>query len=275
MPWYRIARGETALLCRHGREILGAVGSLRQIVELGSGSGAKLTTLLQTFAHARPHLDVHLVDGSSAAIAASTQALSGLARVDVVPHQSSYEAGLADAMEHANGRRTLVLCLGSNIGNFDPPQSAVFLAAVRQALADGDALLLGVDLVKSERDLVLAYDDPLGVTAAFNRNLLARMNRELGADFNLKRFAHHVVWREREARVEMHLVSMDRQRVRVPAAGVDLTLEADESIWTESSYKFTADDVLARLEQAGFTPVRQWIEQPQGVVLTLARAGAG
>ena len=134
----------------------------------------------------------------------------------------------------------LALFLGSNIGNFDPPGAEAFLRKIRTTLSPGDALLLGADLVKSEADLLLAYDDPLGVTAAFNRNLLVRVNRELGADFDVDAFAHRAVWNASESRVEMHLVSREHQRVRVPASHLDITFDAGETIWTESSYKYRA-----------------------------------
>jgi uncharacterized SAM-dependent methyltransferase len=139
----------------------------------------------------------------------------------VVPHQAAYEAGLAEAVAGRRGTgRTMTLLLGSNIGNFDPPGADAFLRSVRAALAAGDSLLLGTDLVKPEAALLLAYDDPLGVTAAFNRNLLVRINRELGADFDLDAFHHRAVWNAAESRVEMHLVAASRQQVIIPASSL-------------------------------------------------------
>ena len=141
----------------------------------------------------------------------------------------------------------LVLLLGSNIGNFDMPAAHGFLRAIRDALAPGDALLLGADLVKPERDLQLAYDDPLGVTAAFNRNLLVRINRELGGTFDLDAFAHVAVWNPAHQRVEMHLESRVDQRVTISSAQSagsaspwSVHFAAGERIWTESSYKYRA-----------------------------------
>ena len=134
-----------------------------------------------------------------------------------------------------------MLFLGSNIGNFDPPGADAFLRGIRARSRPGDALLIGADLVKPERDLLLAYDDPLGVTAAFNRNLLVRINRELGGDFDLERFAHRAVWNAAESRVEMHLVSTRAQRVAYPGALRSTSrFEEGETIWTESSYKYRA-----------------------------------
>ena len=168
--------------------------------------------------------------------------------------------------------RALVLFLGSNIGNFDRPGAEAFLCGIRAGLARGDALLVGADLVKPERDLLLAYDDPLGVTAAFNRNLLVRINRELGGNFDIGQFAHRAVWAPAPSRVEMHLVSRVRQHVRIVAADLDCVFDAGESIWTESSYKSRPDELVVHLEQAGFRLVEQWIDDADGFALTLVEA---
>jgi L-histidine Nalpha-methyltransferase len=269
LPWYRVTRTELRLLEAHSSDILAHAYPVSVTVELGPGNGEKLVTLL-TADRARG-MTVHLVDVSLAALEAATQALKDLDQVRVVPHQAPYDVGLAEFSGHprASGR-TLVVFLGSNIGNFDPPGADAFLRNVRASVREGDCLLLGADLVKSEHDLRLAYDDPLGVTAAFNRNLLVRMNRELGADFDVDRFVHRAVWNAEHARVEMHLVSVQRQAVQIPAARVRISFEPGESIWTESSYKYHPDDLFALLKRAGFRPVEQWTED--GFALTLARA---
>ena len=143
---------------------------------------------------------------------------------------------------------------------------------LRGSLAGGDSLLVGTDLVKPERDLLLAYDDPLGVTAAFNRNLLVRINRELGADFDVSAFRHRALWNAAESRVEMHLVASRAQQVRIPGASLEVTFEEGETIWTESSYKYRPDDVVRMLERAGFRRVEQWIDEADGFALTLVEA---
>jgi dimethylhistidine N-methyltransferase len=197
--------------------------------------------------------------------------LSAHDNVTVVPHQASYEAGL-EALSRRLAGRTLVLFLGSNIGNFDPPGADAFLQTIRRALTPGDTLLIGADLVKAERHLVLAYDDPLGVTAAFNRNLLVRVNRELDADFDIDAFEHRAIWNPVESRVEMHLVSTRSQRVRIAASRIDLTLAAGETIWTESSYKYRGAEIVAMLRRAGFRKTDQWIDESDGFALTLVDA---
>jgi L-histidine N-alpha-methyltransferase len=269
LPWYGITRAEQRMLERHASDIISRVSPLSTIIELGPGSGLKLATLLS----GRPTgaLTVHLVDVSAAALEAAGRALASDIDLNVVPHEATYEAGLTEiAASRRAGGRTLTLFLGSSIGNFDPPGAAAFLGNIRSAMSPGDSLLLGADLVKPEAELVLAYDDPLGVTAAFNRNLLVRANSELGADFDLASFGHRAVWNAEASRIEMHLVSARRQRVCVPAADLDITFEPDETIWTESSYKYRADQIVAMLERAGFITTSQWSDE--GFALTLAAA---
>jgi L-histidine Nalpha-methyltransferase len=273
LPWYGITRAELRLIERHGRAILRHLDPLARLVELGPGNGGKLLTLLETWSTALQRLEVHLVDVSPAALAEASRALSTLPDVHVITHEASYEAGLADVMrDRAPLGRTLAVFLGSNIGNFDRPGADAFLREIGVRLAEGDALLVGADLVKPEPQLLAAYADPLGLTAAFDRNLLLRVNRELGGDFDLAEFGHRAVWNAEESRVEMHLVSRRRQRVRIDAAGLDITLEAGEAIWTESSYKYEASDIVAALERAGFALIEQWIDREDQFALTLVQA---
>ena len=269
LPWYRVARTEQSLLRTCADAIFRRLRPVSTVVELGPGSGEKLVTLLA----AGPARDVtvHLVDVSPAALDAAASALAASSSLTVVAHEATYEAGLSAVGRPGSAAgQTLVLFLGSNIGNFDPPGTDALLLNVRDALGPGGALLLGTDLVKPEPELLLAYDDPLGVTAAFNLNLLVRVNRELDADFDLGQFAHRAVWNATASRVEMHLVSRSRQRVQVRASRLDLTFDPGESIWTESSYKYRIDDLAPMLGRAGLHVTGQW--QADGFALTLAEA---
>lgn len=274
MPWYGVTRAELRLLEAHGHQILEVARPFASIVELGPGNGEKLARLIEAAPQGRDRLHVHLVDVSPNALAVSARTLSSLdEELQIVAHEASYETGLLQVMRQArDAGRTLVLFLGSNIGNFDRPAAEAFLRGMRAALAPGDVFLMGADLVKPEADLLQAYDDPLGITAAFNRNLLYRVNRELGGDFDVPQFAHRAVWNAAESRVEMFLVALRRQRVRVAAAGIDIRLGAGETIWTESSYKFHPDDIAQRLQQTGFSVERQWIDRGDGFALTAASA---
>ena len=272
LPWYPITRAEGRLLAAHGADVLRRVAP-STIVELGSGSGQKLRTLLEAADFDAGSLNIHLVDLSAAALELSARTLAPFDHVRVTTHKAPYEAGLADAAcTFEPTERVLLLFLGSNIGNYDPPGCEALLRGIRRELRAGDALLLGADLVKPERELRLAYDDPLGVTAAFNRNLLVRVNRELGGDFAVDQFAHRAVWSDGASRVEMHLVARTAQEIHVPGAGVEFAMAADEAIWTESSYKYRPDDIGQLLDAAGFRLTAQWLDTRDPFSLTLAEA---
>jgi L-histidine Nalpha-methyltransferase len=272
LPWYPLTRVEHRLLETHGREIFEAVRPVATVLELGAGSGEKLATLLEASGPSLRPREIHLVDISPTALDLATRTINALDTIPVVAHEATYEAGLAEFSRMRTSGRALGLFLGSNIGNFDPPAIDAFLRTVRGSLRARDAWLLGTDLVRSERDLLLAYDDPLGVTAAFNKNLLVRINRELQGNFDVDNFAHRAVWNAVESRVEMHLVSRGWQRVHIAGADLDLELAEGESIWTESSYKFTPAQVGELLRRNGFTVVSQWIDSKDGFALTLAEA---
>jgi dimethylhistidine N-methyltransferase len=272
LPWYRIARAESRLLRQHGVGLHRRLDPLTTIVELGPGSGEKLDILLDAADHGRP-VDVHLVDVSHRALDAAAARLAGRRAVRAIVHAAEYSEGLHQVAAEVRGHgRTLALFLGSNIGNFDAPCAADLLRALRGQLSNGDALLIGADLVKPEPELLLAYDDPLGVTAAFNRNLLVRINRELGGEFDLEGFAHLAAWNAAHSRVEMHLVSRRRQTVRIRRIDLEFTMETGERIWTESSYKYRPDEIARLLEDAGFTTSAQWIDERDAFALTLAGA---
>jgi L-histidine N-alpha-methyltransferase len=273
LPWYGLTRAETALLTKYGDDIFSLLSPLSRIIELGAGSGEKLGTLMAAAHHHTLPDRLHLVDVSRQALETAARALSTFEDVFVITHQAPYEVGLGEiSRERFTGGRSLVLFLGSNIGNFDPPCAHAMLQQIRATLAPGDAVLIGADLVKPEGDLLLAYDDPLGVTKAFNLNLLARINRELGGDFDLGGFTHRAVWNGKASRIEMHLVSVRTQRVLVPAAQVDLIMNEGDAIWTESSYKYRPHEIVQMLERSGFRHLRQWIDPAARFALTLVDA---
>jgi dimethylhistidine N-methyltransferase len=272
LPWYRITRAETRLLAAHGGAIFSALPSLGRLVELGSGNGSKLATLLAARPAAAPDLQLDLIDISATALERAAAAAGRFPRVRVTGHRTTYEAGMEEIARTDPTGRTLVLFLGSNIGNFDPPSADALLRHIRTSVRSGDALLLGLDLVKPEAELLAAYDDPLGVTASFNRNLLVRINRELDGDIDVSAFAHRAIWNAAAGRMEMHLVSTRRQRVRIGAVDLDLSFEAGETIWTESSYKYRLEDVPRLLARAGFDARRHWVDAAAGFALSLSEA---
>jgi L-histidine N-alpha-methyltransferase len=188
--------------------------------------------------------------------------LSDIDSISIVGFEREYLDGLLEVAAHRQRNQHLfVLFLGSTIGNFDRAAGIKFLQEVRRILQPGDSLLLGTDLEKPESQLLKAYNDEVGVTAAFNLNLLARINRELDANFDLKQF-EHVAKINREARsVEMHLQSKQRQTVRIPAADLRVEFQEGETIWTESSHKYLPQEVFEMARIAGFSCQAQWIDE--------------
>jgi dimethylhistidine N-methyltransferase len=275
LPWYRITRAESRLLVAHAADIVSALSEDEpaMIVELGCGNGEKLIVLADALQAAGGSARVHLIDVSSQALEQTEQRLTRLQHFSVVGHQSTYEVGLRRAAAARTGDGAmLVLLLGSNIGNFDAPAALDFLRRIRLALRPGDLLLLGADLIKPEPQLLLAYDDPLGVTAAFNKNLLVRINRELGGRFDLAAFDHRAVWNAAEQRIEMHLVSRARQTVDIAAARYRASFESGERIWTESSYKYEPEQLERMGIDTGFALTDQWIDSDARFALSLMSA---
>ena len=270
LPWYRITRAENSLLERHGGAIFDALPRDLEIVELGGGSGEKLDLLLAAAARRGRTAAVRLIDISAGALDIAKARLDGRDTVSAVhTTRATYEEALGSLPQTDAVR--LVLFLGSNIGNFEPREALAFLRHLCRAAGPDGAVLLGVDLIKPEAELLLAYDDPLQVTSAFNRNLLVRLSRELGADLPLDAFAHQAAWNAEASRVEMRLVATRPVDVEIPAAGVSTRMEAGEWIWTESSYKFTVDRVSAMAGEAGLEAGLQWIDTEAGFALTLLR----
>jgi L-histidine N-alpha-methyltransferase len=261
LPEYGLTRADARLLKRHAEEIVSRLPAPFHVAELGSGSGKKTRWILEALSRRR-RTYYYPIEISPSALEACEKELGQIDMVSIVGYEQPYLEGLravAEAREKED--RLLVLFLGSTIGNFDRSAGEHFLSEVRAILKAGDALLLGTDLVKDENVQLLAYDDPAGVTRAFNLNLLARINRELGGDFDLSTFQHEARWNAAERRIEMHLVSMERQRVEIPAAGLRVILGEGESIWTESSHKYEPQEVIEMAGRTGFRCEGQWIDR--------------
>jgi L-histidine Nalpha-methyltransferase len=261
LPEYGLTRADSRLLEKHARQIVMRLPSPIRVAELGSGSGKKTRWILEALSR-RQKTFYYPIEISPSALAACEKELGQIDLVSVVGHEQPYLEGLRSVAEGRDEHdHLLVLFLGSTIGNFDRAAGDAFLREVREILRRGDALLLGTDLEKSVELQLLAYDDPAGVTAAFNLNLLARINRELGGDFDLSSFRHEARWNSLERRMEMHLRSTRRQTVHVRTAGLRLMLEEDETIWTESSHKYTAEEIPEMAVRTGFRCEGQWIDK--------------
>jgi L-histidine Nalpha-methyltransferase len=261
LPEYGLTRADARLLEKYAVEIVGRLPLPIQVAELGSGSGKKTRWILEALSQ-RQKTYYYPIEISPSALAALAKELGQIDLVSIVGYEQPYLEGLRAVAEgRAERDHLLVLFLGSTIGNFDRDAGEKFLSEMRAILRPGDALLLGTDLEKSVELQILAYDDPAGVTAAFNLNLLARINRELGADFDLSCFRHEARWNSVERRIEMHLRSTRRQTVHVPAAGLRFMLDEGETIWTESSHKYQKEEIPKIAERAGFRCDGQWIDQ--------------
>ncbi|MGP8155458.1 MAG: L-histidine N(alpha)-methyltransferase [Candidatus Acidiferrales bacterium] len=261
LPEYGLSRAGMRLLQRHSGEIVSRVPGPLVVAELGSGSGQKTRWLLEALAR-RQRVNYYPIDISSSALWRCQQELGHMDEVSIVGFERAYLDGLEEvATRRRDGERLLVLFLGSTIGNFDRPAGEQFLREVRATLREEDALLLATDLEKPVGVLTRAYDDPPGVTAAFNKNLLARINRELDGDFDLGRFEHTVRWDESERRIEMHLRSTVWQRVTIRKAGLRFYLREGETIWTESSHKYNLGEVVRMGERTGYRCAAQWMDE--------------
>ena len=217
LPEYGLTRADERLLRRHADEIVDRLSGPVAVTELGSGTGRKTRWLLEVLCR-RQHTSYYPIEISRSALAMCERELRDIDSISILGFESEYLDGLLEvAAYRTRGQHLLVLFLGSTIGNFDRPAGVKFLAEVRRILDPGDFLLLGTDLEKSSAQLLAAYDDELGVTAAFNLNLLSRINRELDADFDLRQFAHAARINSEARCVEMHLRSKRRQIVTIPA----------------------------------------------------------
>jgi L-histidine N-alpha-methyltransferase len=266
LPEYGLTRADKRLLQRHASEVvdrldMGRLAMPVAVAELGSGSGKKTRWLLEALGR-RQRTFYYPVEISRSALAMCERELSDMDSISIVGFEREYLDGLVEvAAQRKAGQHLLVLFLGSTIGNFDRPAGVKFLAEVRRILQAGDALLLGTDLEKPSTQLLAAYDDELGVTAAFNLNLLARINRELDADFDLRQFSHVATINHGARSVEMHLRSKLRQTVSIAAAELEVEFQEGETIWTESSHKYSSLEVYQMARDSGFRCDAQWIDE--------------
>jgi L-histidine N-alpha-methyltransferase len=261
LPEYGLTRADERVLLRNAYDIVERLPLPLMVAELGSGSGKKTRWLLKALAR-RQHTSYCPIEISPTALAMCKRELGDIDAISIVGFEREYLDGLAEVAARRKGNQNLlVLFLGSTIGNFDRSAGADFLRSIRGTLRPGDSLLLGTDLLKPIPQLLEAYDDPLGVTAAFNKNLLARINRELGSDFLLDQFEHVAKFNPKARSVEMHLLSKRTQTVTIPEAGFSVRFAAGETIWTESSHKYSKDEVFQMAKDTGFRCEAQWIDQ--------------
>ena len=270
LPEYYLTRTERSILESFAGEILEQAGPSLTLVELGAGTASKTCVLIEELLQRQSRALFYPIDVSPSAL---EEAMRQLGRqfpsLRVNPIVADYTGGVP-ALTRITGRK-LVLYIGSSIGNFEPCEAIGILRRIRRTLRPGDALLLGADFAKSSKILLPAYDDSQGVTAAFNKNILARLNRELDADFNLDLFRHIALWNRRHSRMEIYLESTAAQTVFLPALDMDLSFERGERIHTENSYKYTDEMIESILRQSGFTLEQTWCDRKKWFGVHLAR----
>ena len=261
LPEYGLTRADERVLRAHANELADRITEDVIVCELGSGSGRKTRYVLEALSRDR-HIQYFPIEISPTALAVCRRELSDIGSVGIVGLEREYLDGLLEvAALRRPGQRILVLFLGSTIGNFSHPADQNFLLEIRRILDAGDLLLLGTDLDKSTARLIEAYDDPTGVTAAFNLNLLGRINRELGGNFQLDQFKHLAKVNPETRSVELHLSSSQRQSVTIEAAEMSVEFDAGELIWTENSHKYLLSEVRDLAAATGFTCGAQWVDR--------------
>ncbi|HWX56694.1 MAG TPA: L-histidine N(alpha)-methyltransferase [Verrucomicrobiae bacterium] len=269
-PEYYPTRTERAILQAHAGEIVRQAGNNLVLIELGAGNASKTSILVEALSHRQLRVEFHPVDVSPAALREAVASMNGrFPNLAMQPIVADYSEHLPE-LKSLPGRK-LVLFIGSTIGNFEPDEAVQFLQQLRQSLNPGDALLLGLDLIKGADVLHEAYNDAQGVTAAFNKNVLARINRELGGHFDLEAFEHRAFWNSNRSRIEMHLESNGEQRVWVRDLERVFHFAAGERIHTENSYKFSSQTISGLVHESGFRMERCWADPEQWFRVVLAR----
>jgi L-histidine N-alpha-methyltransferase len=270
LPEYYLTRTERSILEQYAGEILEQMGPSLTLVELGAGTASKTCILIEALLRRQSRALFYPIDVSPSALEEAVRQLGRqFPSLRVNPIVADYTGGVP-ALSRITGRK-LVLYIGSSIGNFELPHSIRVLRRIRQTLRSGDALLLGADFVKSSKVLLPAYDDAQGVTAAFNKNILARLNRELEANFALDDFRHLALWNPQGSRMEIYLESMCEQTAFLPALDLDVSFHAGERLHTENSYKYTDAMIEALLRESGFTLEHSWCDRKKWFGVHLAR----
>jgi len=279
LPEYYLTRTERALFAAHADEIFLELIASLTVIELGAGTATKTGILLNALTRFQQGVLYQPIDISPSALFEAHTLEADIPGLTVLPQTANY---ITDPIHihREPGHKVIALYIGSSIGNFSPAEARAILLKLRAQLQPGDALLLGTDLApspsKSVEALLAAYDDAAGVTASFNRNILARLNRELDANFDLSRFAHRARWNSNESRIEMHLESTCSQTVQIPAnsacPALTLHFAPGETIHTENSYKFTSASIASLLADAHFTPARRFTDPANLFAVTLAEA---
>lgn len=270
LPEYYVTRAENEILREHIDEIISEIDNHDQrdirLIELGSGNADKTRYFIQALLRRQKRLHYLPIDISAASLERSaSELIKDYPSIRITAYTADYSTALqalakANTLDQQDKNRNVVLFLGSSIGNLDPDETGKLLRNVRSVLHPNDVFFIGADLKKTPAILVPAYNDALGVTAAFNLNLLVRINRELEGDFDLAKFEHRAIYNERLGRIEMHLFSREPQIVRIRVLDLQVRFERGESIHTENSYKFDLGQLSGLAFDTGFTLEKTWFD---------------
>ena len=269
LPEYYLTRSESEILRHHIGEIISTIEAPAQsrirLIELGNGNSIKTHYIIEALRKSYPEIHYLPIDISAVSLERSSEELLQLyPRLRITAYAADYPTALralaVDGRDDEGHQRNIVLFLGSSIGNLDPTESRALLRKIRAVLRRGDVLYLGADLKKSADVLAQAYDDALGVTAAFNLNLLMRINRELDGDFDVKKFAHRAIYNEQPGRIEMHLISREAQTAQIRAIDTGVDFASGESIHTENSYKYDLPTLSKLARDTGFSLEQSWFD---------------
>jgi L-histidine N-alpha-methyltransferase len=270
LPEYYLYRAEEEILASYATEIHAEIGYL-SLVEFGSGNASKTRHLLGEYERAgQPFVYCPVDIARSMLLATAEQLLAEYAHVSIQALHADI-AGNPEAIQNLQIGHKAVAFLGSSLGNFTPEESAAFLEHTAEIMGSNDAFLLGIDLKKPRTILLPAYNDAQGITAGFNRNILGRINRELGGDFDLEAFEHLALYNEKHGRIEMHLRSRRRQQVMIAGTGQTVTFAAGETIHTENSYKYCVEEVRDMGLRANLALQRTWFDQQRYFLVALFR----
>jgi len=267
---YYPTRTEKSILNHYSSSIVERCENVNWLVELGSGSSEKTDSILCEFHKKRKSFNYIPIDVSDIIIDSGKKLLEKYDRLSVTGILSDYERGLSLVSNVENGAK-LILFLGSSIGNFEPAEIKSFLIMTRNTLNEEDYILIGFDLVKDRDVLHAAYNDAQGITEAFNFNILSRINRELGGNFDIKKFEHKAFFNEKYSRIEMHLVSKENQSISIEALNTKIFFNKDETIHTENSHKFTPKMILSYANDADLDVVQTWTDPMDYFALCLLR----
>lgn len=265
LPEYYLTRAEDEILSRYADEIVDSVDGHKTLLELGSGSAAKTRNIIEAILRKQKSLLFVPIDISLSALETSADVLlQAYTNLSIEGYAGDYYSGLeAISQTPRTSERILALFLGSNIGNFNAEDGKRFLRVLRKCLRAGDALLLGADLKKDKRILEDAYDDPLGLTAVFNLNQLARINRELDADFDLRSFRHSAFYNQEKGRVEIFIESLREQTVTIGKLNLQVKFDKGELMHTENSCKYDLDSLSQLAKETGFERAKTWTDEQE------------